>query len=429
MPAPSTSVLRVWRGDIALGAIVAVLGLVESTARHTGVGGGLVAVGVAAAVGLCRRAPGYAVVLVWASCAVQIGFGLDIALVQLGATVVAYSAARYGSVAVVWASGVSIPVGATLAAGYVVTHGTRLAENVTRFGITLPMSSGGWSPVLEAGLVGFAAMALPWLAGLTVRLREQADLSHARELAAEQARAQAETARAAAQEVATLRAGQARLAHDVHDVVGHSLAVILVQAESAQYLPDDDLERIRATVRTIATSARRSLQDIRQVLSSTERDPDSTGPVLDAAALIADLRAAGNDIRLDVHGPARPLTSAEQTVLFRVLQEMLTNALKHGRRGAPVHVTQTWARDLHLDVTNTMSDDLRDADVSLDRTGGLGLAGMRRRVESIGGRFEVSKENTSAAPTFRATAWIPTTDTSTAAATGTPSTSTAITRD
>ena len=401
--------MRSWRPDVALGAIVAVLGLIESAARHTGVGGLLVAVGVGAAVGLCRRAPGYALGLVWAACLVQVGFGLDIALVQLAAAVVAYGAARYGSVAVLWLSGLSIPVGAMLAAVYVVAHGTQLAENVTRFGVALPVVSDGWSPVLEAGLSCVAVFALPWLAGLVVRSRDQAGRSRLREVAAEQARARAESERAAAQDVATLRADQARLARDVHDVVGHSLAVILVQAESAQYLPDHDLERIRATVCTIAMSARRSLQDIRQVLASTEQTTDSAGPVLDAAVLIADLQAAGNDIRIDVHGPVRPLTSAEQTVVFRVLQEMLTNALKHGRRGAPVHVAQTWTSDLRLDVTNTIAD----AVTALDRTGGLGLAGMRRRVELIGGRLDVARSDDSATSTFRATAWIPTTTTPT----------------
>ncbi len=437
VPTHPKSVLRAWRPDVALGAVVAVLGLVESAARHTGVGGWLVAVGLGAAVGLCRRAPGYAVVLVWVSCVVQVGFGLDIALVQLGAAVVAYGAARYGSVVVVWASGLSIPFGATLAAVYVVAHGTRLAENVTRFGVALPVLSDGWSPVLEAGLLCVAVFALPWLAGLALRSRDQADRSVVREVAAEQARARAEQARAraeaeraAAQEVATLRAEQARLARDVHDVVGHSLAVILVQAESAQYLPDDDLERIRATVRTIATSARRSLQDIRQVLSSTEQAPDATAPVLDAAALIADLRAAGHDIRVDVHGPVRSLTSAEQTVLFRVLQEMLTNALRHGRRGSPVHVAQTWAGDLRLDVTNTIAGDDSTTNDGDTRTDGLGLVGMRHRLELIGGRFDVARGDDSATPTFRATAWIPTTHTpatGTAVTPSTPAASTALT--
>src|SRR5690606_29784964 len=92
---------------------------------------------------------------------------------------------------------------------------------------------------------------------------------------AEQERQQAEEQRARAEEVARLQEGQTRLARDVHDVVGHSLAVILAQAESAQFLPENDPARLKATFATTADSARESLQSVRRVLSSTA-GPDAT---------------------------------------------------------------------------------------------------------------------------------------------------------
>ena len=80
---------------------------------------------------------------------------------------------------------------------------------------------------------------------------------------------EAEAERDQAAEIARLRDEQTRLAHDVHDVVGHSLAVILAQAESAQFRDDDDTAALKQTMANIATSARGSLEDVRQVLAAT----------------------------------------------------------------------------------------------------------------------------------------------------------------
>ena len=86
------------------------------------------------------------------------------------------------------------------------------------------------------GLAGMSTLGVPWLAGLTLRFRDRARESRASQVAAEEGAARAEVAAEQSREIAQLREDQARLARDVHDVVGHSLAVILAQAESAQYL-------------------------------------------------------------------------------------------------------------------------------------------------------------------------------------------------
>ena len=102
----------------------------------------------------------------------------------------------------------------------------------------------------------------PWLLGLALRFSARSQASRRSQVVAEAERDQAA-------EIARLRDEQTRLAHDVHDVVGHSLAVILAQAESAQFRDDEDTEALKQTMTNIATSARGSLEDVRQVLAAT----------------------------------------------------------------------------------------------------------------------------------------------------------------
>ncbi len=105
-----------------------------------------------------------------------------------------------------------------------------------------------------------------------------------------------------------------------------------------------------------------------------------------------------------------------EVVAFRVLQEMLTNAIKHGRRDQPVLVERHWDGDLRVEVQNSVGPD--DAGPTLDETqpirgvpapssadGGQGLDGMRRRLEAVGGRLDVRRRTDP--PTFTATAWLP----------------------
>ena len=201
------------------------------------------------------------------------------------------------------------------------------------------------------------------------------------------ARIAAEQQRAQAQRLAVLREEQARLARDVHDVVGHSLAVILAQAESGHYLPDEDPARLKQTMENIATSARKSLQDVRQILATTGGSAEpAAGVALPGAAhpgggwpaaggsaastgdrtrandparagdlgqLINDVREAGVAIHTTVVGCDRPLPPDLAVVAYRVLQEMLTNTIKHGRAGEPVHVARSWGDGLTIEVTNT----------------------------------------------------------------------------
>jgi signal transduction histidine kinase len=201
----------------------------------------------------------------------------------------------------------------------------------------------------------------------------------------------------------------------VHDVVGHSLAVILAQAESAQFLDDADVAGLKRTMANIATSARSSLDDVRQVLAPSDTTPTSHRVDLDT--LLEGVRASGHEVESRLVGTPQPMPPELEVVAFRVLQEMLTNAIRHGRRDLPVTVERHWDGDLRIEVQNAVleSPDLDRQGLDgqgldgqgLDGQGldGQGLDGMRRRLDAVGGRLDVRRR--SDPPTFTTTAWVP----------------------
>jgi signal transduction histidine kinase len=408
--------LRAWAPDVTVGLAVMIVGLVEVWATtipfdHTRIEYVLVVLGFAVASGLSRHAPFGALVLVWATCSMQLVAGTPVFTVEFAVAIVAFGCARWGHPFTVVVSGVSIPAAA--AVGYAIVSRAsmgifrdlsvfrELRDNAHRFSDTLAVG---------ATILGLLILAVPWLAGLVLRSTARARRSEVRqeEAEADAARAQHETEQA--REIAELREGQARLARDVHDVVGHSLAVILAQAESGQYLADDPAA-LKKTMTTIATSARSSLKDVRQVLTGTpEPGPPRTGAFEE---LIDGVRAGGHEVVATEVGTPQPLPPELEVAAHRVVQEMLTNAIKHGRRDRPVHVERhwpegSWGRDLRIEVRN-VEEHAGDETQPLHAAGppGQGLDGMRRRLDAVGGRLDVRRREESDEPTFTATAWLP----------------------
>ncbi|TDD66815.1 hypothetical protein E1262_21020 [Jiangella aurantiaca] len=397
---------RAWVPDIAAATIVAFLGLYEAatawvlpTSRIELV---FVAIGTAVAVGLSRRLPAAALGLVWAVCGLQVLLGIDLMLVQLTIAAVAFGTARWGSAATVWLSALSIPVAAMIVTVFVNSRGlgglADLAGNESLVDTVRELST-TWQ--LTGAIIGMAALGAPWLAGLALRFGDRARVSKASQEAAEEDAARAVRETEQAREIARLREEQARLANDVHDVVGHSLAVILAQAESAQYLDDTDPKALKETMAKIATSARTSLRDVRQVLADTRQPAAQPGGL---GTLIDGIRASGHEVVSTEIGTPRPLPPELDVVAFRVLQEMLTNAIKHGRRDSPVYVEQHWEGELRIEVRNVVAP---SPFAPASGGGGAGLDGMRRRLESVGGRLDVRRRDEEGGTTFTATAWVP----------------------
>ncbi|GAA1504216.1 sensor histidine kinase [Nocardioides humi] len=181
-------------------------------------------------------------------------------------------------------------------------------------------------------------------------------------------------------------AERARLARDLHDVVAHHVSLIAVRAETAPYTEPDLEPAGRRVLAEVAAEARLALDELRGVLGilgragDAERAPQPT--LADVAALVERTRRSGQEVRLagDVQAP---VGAAAGYAAYRVVQEALTNARKHAP-AAPVEVTvSTTPRLLEVAVANPV------ATPPTDLGGGRGLAGMRERVEALGGRLRV----------------------------------------
>jgi signal transduction histidine kinase len=378
-------------------------GFAQSLAIAFGVGAQALA--IAFAVGMCRRAPGAALGLVWALGLFHVLFGAPIMLIEFALTAVFFGGARWGRPPTVVISALSVPLAVVVA--FVLHDGNIVSLHLLLGGSRLGgLISQEPTVQLTLSLIGLLVVAAPWPAGLVMRFLDRASTSRDSMLAAEEAAAGARRETEHAREIAHLRDQQTRLARDVHDVVGHSLAVILAQAESGQYV--DDTAKLKKTLQTIATSARSSLQDVRQVLSSTQEPAIRPGDADQIDSLIAGVRGSGHEIIATELGTPRQLPRETGAVAYRVFQEMLTNAIKHGRRDQPITAERHWpaggfAETLRIEVTNV-------TEASHDVTPGHGLEGMRRRLESIGGHLDVRRREQPDGTTFTVTAYLPVLD-------------------
>jgi signal transduction histidine kinase len=216
---------------------------------------------------------------------------------------------------------------------------------------------------------------LCWLAGRTVRLR----LRHAAELHEAAALAAEQRERDAQQAVVDERR---RIAREMHDVVAHSISIMVVQAGGARRILASDPERAERAAARIRHAGSDALAEMDILLGVLENAP---GPTLDALDdLITRTREAGLPVTLAVRGTRRPLPAGAEQAVYRVVQEALTNAIKHGG-GATTRVELRWDDDaLELRVT-----DDGDGGPSPQLVGaGHGLIGMRERIRVHGGELD-----------------------------------------
>src|SRR5262245_8343559 len=253
----------------------------------------------------------------------------------------------------------------------------------------------GWNDL--ALLVGrLAPLAAAWLLGENMRTR-RAYLHGLEERAAQLERERDANARRAAAEE------QARIAREVHDVVAHNLSVIIVQATAADAVFASDPADARRAVRTIGSSARRALDELRHVLGRGDgRSPAAFAPQPDLSrldGLLDQVRLAGRDVALEIEGTQRELDPALELSAYRIVQEALTNTLRHAGANRAT-VTLRYEPDA-LDVE--VVDD-GAAPPTVNGTGGQGLIGMRERAATFGGHVEAGPQ---AAGGFRVSARLP----------------------
>jgi len=175
-------------------------------------------------------------------------------------------------------------------------------------------------------------------------------------------------------------AERARIAREIHDVVAHNLSVMIALADGAQVSPDPAAaERAMAAV---AGTGREALEEMRRLLGVLREDagtPLAPQPGLDQLdALVDQVRGAGLATRLTRTGTPAPVGPGAQLAVYRLVQEALTNTLKHARGASAAEVRLHYGEDaLQLEV-------LDDGEAAPPRPGGHGLAGMRERAAAYG---------------------------------------------
>ncbi|MCD2441302.1 histidine kinase [Agromyces sp. SYSU K20354] len=180
-----------------------------------------------------------------------------------------------------------------------------------------------------------------------------------------------------------------RVARELHDVVAHGLSVINVQATSAPYRIADLSDEARQEFAEIAATSRTAMTEMRQllgVLRSSDSAAETTPqPGLDElGALAASVERAGVPVTLEL-GDRLPIDNLASTAAYRIVQEALSNVVRHAP-GAPTHVSvEVLAGDLVISVENDAATDAPGPDA---KGGGHGLAGIDERAALLGGRAE-----------------------------------------
>jgi signal transduction histidine kinase len=185
-------------------------------------------------------------------------------------------------------------------------------------------------------------------------------------------------------------AERARIAREMHDVVAHSLSVVIAQADGGRYAGQTDPAAATGALDAIATTGRQALADMRALLGVLREDgAQEYAPQPDVAAvgqLVADVQASGLDVDLIVEGTPVPMPAGPQLAAYRIVQESLTNVLKHAGPAGRAWVRLHWRPDA-LEIA--VLDDGRGASAAIAESDGLGqgLNGMRDRAQLHGGRL------------------------------------------
>lgn len=378
---------HVWLAD--LGAALLVMGLVgfPFTVRADFsyyFDWAVVAAWVPFGIGLAvrRGAPWLAFGLVIAGFLVKLVLGSGPHGVDLALLLVLYSAAAVGSRLLVWCSGVASVVVPLVMAAHIAIfpHDGPLLGNYSGNGFygfdALFVQAGGLALVLGLVAVVF------WLAGLVQRMQVRSrEAAHAAELA--------ELEYQRTQEQLVVEQERTQIARDMHDVIAHSLAVVVAQADGGRYLAKANPQEAEPVLRTIADTAREALVDVRALLVQLRHSQgDGRQKSLDdLPGLVERIRAAGLDVRVHEAGERHPIGAAAEVAVYRLVQEALTNALKYGDSRTPTTLEYVWCDRLRLRVRNRIADAPSKASGS-----GHGLIGMRERIIVVGGTLEAGPD-------------------------------------
>jgi signal transduction histidine kinase len=260
----------------------------------------------------------------------------------------------------------------------------------TRVWLSLPLAVFTWAylslaalvypPVLIENLTIYALfVAAVWLAGFFggKKRRRIAQLEREREIAA-----------------LTVRREHAELAHDLHDLIGHSITIMVLQAAGARRILAQDRSRAAAALDAIdaaGADALRELDQLVEVLRSTPelsgaRAPAPPAGLAEIDSVVERTRSATRTVDLQVRGDPSPLPSDVDATAFAVIREALANAEKHAGDETHISIVLSWQTDaVSIHVTNTFDQNAPDAASNL--SGGYGLTSLQERVHDVGGEL------------------------------------------
>ncbi|MER7332149.1 MULTISPECIES: histidine kinase [unclassified Micromonospora] len=244
--------------------------------------------------------------------------------------------------------------------------------------------TGDWRGV-GVGVLGVLAGVVPVLTGISVRqYRDQA--------AAERARAEQTARLVELDRRQAVSAERARMARELHDVIANHLSAVAIHATAALSVPGLDRAQVQSALRVIRENSVQGLAEMRQMIGLL-REPAEGGPAVDATdettrarlsevdGLVDRARAAGLAVRVTRRGEPRPLPVGVDLAAYRIVQESLTNALKHGAGEADLLVAYEPA-GVVVGVENAVG-----AGGGAPAGAGAGLIGMRERTALLDGRF------------------------------------------
>ncbi len=306
---------------------------------------------------------------------------------------------------------VAVPISCYSVARWVAGHESRLVVVAGGMGSVLgplrwtvpdPLDTSGFELVPIVGpltALSLAWVVIPYLLG---RRDREAVIARTEREAAARERYEAELVQREQQARMAESRIRNEIARELHDVVAHSLSVMIVQADGGKALARKQPEAATAVLETIAATGREALGEMRRIVGVLRADPDSTeaadyqpAPGLsDIATMVAN---AGDRVQLSITGTQPSVSAATGVTAYRVVQEGLTNFLKHAGSDSRATVAIIYqATSIRIEVADDGQRDLpgqRGRDLANETgPGGYGLQGMHERVTSMGGRLSAGPD-------------------------------------
>jgi signal transduction histidine kinase len=231
-----------------------------------------------------------------------------------------------------------------------------------------------------------------WFAGWLVASLILGETTRSRRAYLQEVEQRALQAERSREDEASRRAGEERIriARELHDVLAHRISMISVQSGVGAHLLDRDPDQARSALLAVNRASKEAMQELRATLGLLRQvdDPESRSPAPGLAQLervMASTTAAGLDVRLEISGQARELPTGVDLAAYRIIQESLTNVIRHAR-AVTAQIAITYRRS---DVVIQIDDDGPGSDEpDAPTTDGNGLLGMRERATALGGDLD-----------------------------------------